>query len=77
VPLTVCPACRGRIPTSAVACIHCGRLAQRCTTCNGTGVCDHCGGVAVTGFPPCPHCGDRGKCPTCQGNKVVWPTPPP
>ena len=50
------------------------RTAVRCTNCNGTGVCPHCGGrgyrqVGVsTNYIKC-HCGN-GRCTVCGGTGV-------
>ena len=72
--LVTCPACRGRTPSSAVACMHCGHLAERCPDCAGSGVCPACNSEEIAGLLPCVKCQGTGRCPACNGNRVRWPT---
>ena len=72
-PLVTCAVCKGRNPSSAKACVHCGKPAALCLRCEGSGICKTCEGVQPLGFRKCEQCGGNGVCPQCRGNKVFWP----
>ena len=71
--LATCPKCGGQVPSSCVSCIHCGRLAEKCPECKGSGKCSHCGGGPAISSLPCPECRNSGQCQACHGNRVTWP----
>jgi hypothetical protein len=72
-PLVTCPNCKGRVPSSAQSCMHCGQVAASCPDCSGTGLCPVCEDDPPAGLAPCLKCKGNGKCPACKGNKVRWP----
>lgn len=42
-----------------------------CTKCNGSGLCQHCGGVITLDGPSCPYCGGTGQCLSCNGHGTM------
>ena len=74
-PLSSCPGCGGRTPSSAARCVHCGGLPPACPGCGGSGsrlaagltlpgVTDSLGTFGASADEPCPDCG---------GQKRRWP----
>ena len=37
-----------------------------CRTCNGSGICDRCGGYEKNGIKGCEACDYTGECPYCK-----------
>ncbi len=70
--IIACPTCGGRMPASAITCVHCGALAPVCRKCSGSGVCPRCKNVypKVAG---CSRCKQTGRCPECEGRQRSWP----
>ena len=44
-----------------------------CRTCNGSGICDRCGGYEAGGVKGCEYCDYTGECPYCKEHDLRHP----